>query len=141
MSTKRKDSRVLGFVTPEPAATTTGKVQRTEERRGETMEGTEETGAPSNAKTGRTTGKGKKKIGGFLQRLKPVMDGLLGQLETALVTRMDEIPGERNEKEWGNVACPAIVQLVVNKQELFVRALLGKGISSWDQNKLAFIKL
>ena len=105
------------------------------------MEGTEETGAPSNAKTGRTTGKGKKKIGGFLQRLKPVMDGLLGQLETALVTRMDEIPGERNEKEWGNVACPAIVQLVVNKQELFVRALLGKGISSWDQNKLAFIKL
>ena len=54
---------------------------------------------------------------------------------------MEDVPGERNEKEWDNVACPAIVQLVVNKQELFVKALLGKGISSWDQTKLAFIRL
>jgi hypothetical protein len=69
------------------------------------------------------------------------MDGLLGQLETALVTGMEEVPGERIEKEWDNVACPAIVQLVVNKHELFVRALLGRGISSWDQIKLAFIRL
>jgi hypothetical protein len=69
------------------------------------------------------------------------MDGLLGQLETALVTGMEEVPGERNEPVWVNVACPAIVQLVVNKQELFARALLGRGVSSWDQTKLAFIKL
>jgi hypothetical protein len=54
---------------------------------------------------------------------------------------MEEVPGERNETEWVNVACSAIVQLVVNKQELFVRALLGRGVSSWDQTKLAFIKL
>jgi len=52
-----------------------------------------------------------------------------------------EVPGERNEEEWDNVACSAIVQLVVNKHELFVRALLGKGVSSWDHTKLAFIKL
>ena len=67
--------------------------------------------------------------------------GLLGQLETALVTGMEEVPGERNEPELVNGACPAIVQLVVNKQELFVRALLGRGVSSWDHTKLAFIKL
>jgi hypothetical protein len=42
---------------------------------------------------------------------------------------MEEVPGERNETEWVNVVCPAIVQLVVNKQELFVRALLGRGVS------------
>ena len=53
---------------------------------------------------------------------------------------MEEVPGERNEEEWGNVVCPAIVQLMVNKQELFVRALLGKGINLWDQTKLAFIR-
>ena len=73
------------------------------------MDKTEDTGAPSSARPGRKTGKGKKKSGGFLQRLKPVMDGLLGQLETTLVTGMEEVPGERNETEWVNVACPAIV--------------------------------
>jgi hypothetical protein len=85
---------------------------------------------------------GKEEIGGgFLQRLKLVMDGLLGQLETSLVTGMEEVPGERNEAEWVNVACPAIVQLVVNTQELFVMTLLGRGVRSWDQTKLAFIKI
>ncbi len=69
------------------------------------------------------------------------MEELLGQLEVALVTSMEEVPGERHEEEWHNVACPAIVKLVVNKQELFVIALLGRGVSSWDQTKLAFIKL
>ena len=39
------------------------------------------------------------------------------------------------------MACPAIVKLVVNKQELFVRALLGRGVSSWDHTRLAFIRL
>jgi hypothetical protein len=71
-----------------------------------------------------------------------MMEGLLGQLEMALVTGMEEVPGERNEGEWENVACPpAIVQLVVNKHELFVRALLGKGASSWDHTNLALIRL
>jgi hypothetical protein len=54
---------------------------------------------------------------------------------------MEEVPGERNEGVWDNVACPAVVQPVVNKQELFVRALLGNGISSWDHTKLSFIRL
>jgi len=139
--TMRKGSRVLGFVTPEPTATTTEKTRRTAEKRGGAMDGTEDTGAPSSARTGQTARMSKRKVGGFFQRLKPVMEGLLGQLETALVTGMEEVPGERNEKECDNVACPAIVQLVVNKHELFVRALLGKGISSWDQTKLAFIRL
>ena len=53
-------------------------------------------------------------MGGFLHKLKPLMEVLLGQLEADLVTRMKEVPGERNEEEWGNVACPAIVKLVVN---------------------------
>jgi len=131
----------LEFETPEPAAATTEKSQWKEEKRGETMGGTEDAGAPSSARIGRKTSKGKNKSGGVLQRPKPMMDGLLGQLETALVTGLEEVPGERNETEWVNVACPAIVQLVVNKQELFVRALLGRGVSSWDQTKLAFIKL
>ncbi len=30
---------------------------------------------------------------------------------------------------------------MVNKQELIVRAMMGKGVSSWDQTKLAFIKI
>ena len=57
----------------------------------------------------------KRKVGGFLHRLKPVMEVLLGQLKAVLVTGMKEVPGERNEEEWGNVACPAFVKLVVNK--------------------------
>jgi hypothetical protein len=28
---------------------------------------------------------------------------------------MEEVPGERNEEEWDNIACLAIVKLVVNK--------------------------
>ncbi len=64
--------------------------------------------------------------------MKPVMEALPGQLEAALLTGMEEVPGERQEEEWHNVACPAIVRLVVNKQELFVRALLGREVCSWD---------
>jgi hypothetical protein len=52
------------------------------------MGGMEDTGAPSSARTGRKTSKGKKKSGGFLQRLKHVMDGLLGATRDG--------PGNRN---------------------------------------------
>ncbi len=69
------------------------------------------------------------------------MEGLLGQLEAALMMKIEEVPGERHEEEWENVACPAIVKVVVNKQELLVRALLGRDVSTWDQTKLAFIRL
>ena len=105
------------------------------------MEGTEDTGAPSSVRIGQTTSRSKRKSGGFYQRLNLVLEGLLGQLEEALMTRMEEVPGERNEGIRDNVACPAIVQLVVNKQDMFVRALMGKGVSSWDHTKLAFIRL
>ena len=105
------------------------------------MEGTEDTGAPDTVRKGQTTSRSKRKAREFFQRLKPVMEGLLGQLEATLVTGMEEVPVERNEGVWDNVACPAIVHLVVNKQELFVRALLGKGVSSWDHIKLEFIRL
>jgi hypothetical protein len=54
---------------------------------------------------------------------------------------MEEVPGEQNEEERDNVACPAIVKLVINKEELFVKALLGRGVSTWDQTKLAYIRL
>jgi hypothetical protein len=54
---------------------------------------------------------------------------------------MEEDPGERNEELRSDVACPAIIQRVENKQELFVRSLLGRDISSWKQVKLAFIKI
>ena len=54
---------------------------------------------------------------------------------------MEEVPGERNEEEWDSVASSAIVKLMVNKHELFVKALLGRGVGSWDQTKPAFIRL
>ncbi len=74
--------------------------------------------------------KRRRKLGGFFQRLRPVMEGLLGHLEAALLTGMEEVLGERNEDEKVGIACPAIARLVVNKEELFARALLGKDVSS-----------
>jgi hypothetical protein len=78
---------------------------------------------------------------GFFQRLKPVMEALLGQLEIPLLTGMEAYPGELQEEEWDDVTCPAIVRMIVNKQELFARALMGD-VHTWDQwTKLAFIKI
>jgi hypothetical protein len=76
----------LGFITSEPTATKTGNARRTTEKGEEAMEGTDDTGAPDNVRTWQTTSKRKRKVGGFFQRLKLVMEGLLGQLEVALVT-------------------------------------------------------
>ncbi len=54
---------------------------------------------------------------------------------------MEEVLGERNEEKRDNVTCPAIVKLEVNKKEMFVGALLGRGVNTWDQTNLAFIRL
>jgi len=105
------------------------------------LEKTEDTGAQGSRRTEQKVNRKRKKAGGFFQRLKPVMDGLLSRLEEALMIGMEEVPGERSERIWVNVACPAIVQLVVNKHEVFVRNLLGKDVSSWDLTKLAFIRI
>jgi hypothetical protein len=138
---KRGGNRILEFATPGPTTTPKSGAGQTTLKGDETADGTEDTAAQCNKRTWQTAGRRNRKVGGFFHRLKPVMEGLLGQLEAALVTRMKEVPGERSEEEWDNVACPAIGKLVVNKQELFVRALLGRNVSSWDQTKLAFIRL
>jgi hypothetical protein len=57
-----------------------------------------------------------------------------------LLTGMEAYHGGRNEEEWGDVVCPAIVRLVVNKQEVFAMALLGD-VQTWDQTRLAFDQL
>jgi hypothetical protein len=67
------------------------------------------------------------------------METMLGHLELALMTRMEEIPGELNDEERDDTACPAIVRLAVNKRDLFARAMLGN-VHTWDQTKLFFIK-
>jgi hypothetical protein len=131
----------LGFETPETTAKTKGSARQKTAKGDEAKEGTKDTAAPDNKRSRQAAIKMKRKVGGFFHRVKPMMESLLGQLEAALVTRMEEVPGERNEEEWDNVACPAIVKLVVNKQELFVKALPRRAVSSWDQAKLTFIRL
>ncbi len=64
----------------------------------------------------------------------------MGPLEMTLLTGMEAYLGKRNEDEWDDVACPAIVRLVVNKHNLFARALLGD-VQTWDQTRLAFLQL
>jgi hypothetical protein len=44
---------------------------------------------------------------------------------------MEEIPGELNDEERDDTACPAILRLAVNKQELFARAMMGN-VHTWD---------
>jgi hypothetical protein len=132
---------IMGFIPPEATAIPGGDGTHISAKGDEAKAGTEDTAARGSRRTGQKVTRKKKKLGGFFQRLKPVMEAILGQLEAALVTGMEDVPGERNEEEWASVACPAIVKLMVNKQELFVKALLGRGVSSWDTTKLAFIKL
>ncbi len=67
------------------------------------------------------------------------METMLGHLEIVLMTGMEEIPGELNDEEHNDAACPSIARLTVNKQELFARALLGD-VHTWDRTKLFFIR-
>ena len=109
----------MGFETPETTAKTKGSARQKTAKGDEAKEGTKDTAAPDNKRSVQAAIMRKMKVGGFFHRLKLVMEGLLGQLEAALVTRMEEVPGERNLEEWDNVACPAIVKLVVNKHIYF----------------------
>ena len=97
--TKRNGSRVLGFETPETTAKTKGNVRQITAKGDEATEGTEDTAAPDSKRSRQAAIMRKRKVGGFFHRLKPVMESLLGQLEAALVTRMEEVPGELNEEE------------------------------------------
>jgi hypothetical protein len=98
-TTKRKGSRVLGFETPETTAKTKRNVRQTTAKGDEATEGAEDPRAPDNKRSGQAAIMRKRKVGGFFHMLKPTMEGLLGQLEAALVTRMEDVPGERNEEE------------------------------------------
>ena len=59
------------------------------------------------------------------------METMLGHLEIALMTGIEKVPGELNDEEQDDAACPTIVRLTVNKQELFARAMLGD-VHTWD---------
>ena len=76
----------MGFETPETTATTKGNVRHATAKGDEATEGTEDTAAPDNKRSGQAAIRRKRKVGGFFHRLKPVMESLVGQLEAALVT-------------------------------------------------------
>ena len=67
------------------------------------------------------------------------METMLGLLKIALMTGMEEVPGELNDEEHDDAACPAIARLAMNKQDLFARAMVGD-VHTWDQTKLFFIR-
>jgi hypothetical protein len=81
----------------------------------------------------------RKRKGGYLDRLRPVMETMLGHLEFTLMTGMEEVPGELNDEEHDDAACPAIARMAMNKQNLFAMALMGD-VHTWDQTKLFFIR-
>ena len=62
---------------------------------------------------------------GYKQQLTPTRARLLGQLELALMGRLEELESKRTEEEWCRVDCPAIVQLFMNKQKEFARFLMA----------------
>jgi hypothetical protein len=76
---------------------------------------------------------------GYKQQLKPILERLLGQLELALMGRMEEVESRRTEEEWSIVNCPAIVQLFVNKQREFARFLMAA--TNQDETVGAVMKL
>jgi hypothetical protein len=67
------------------------------------------------------------------------METMLGHLEFTLMTGMEEVPGELNDEEHDDAACPAIARLAMNKQDLFAKALMGD-VHTWDQTKLFLIQ-
>jgi hypothetical protein len=70
----------LRFATPEPTFTIKGKAGHTAVKGDEAAEGTEDTTAQNNMRTKHSASKRKRKVRGFLQRLKPVMEVLLANL-------------------------------------------------------------
>jgi hypothetical protein len=81
----------------------------------------------------------RKRKGGYLDRLRPVMETFLGHLELASMTWMEEVPGELNDEERGDTTSPDIVRLAVNKHDLFAKVMLGD-VHTWEQTKLFFMK-
>jgi hypothetical protein len=87
---------------------------------------------------------------GYKQQLKPIFERLMGQVELALMGRMEEFESRRVEEEWNTVDCPAIVQLFVNKQREFARFIMAassqdeavgdvmKLQGTWDKNLRKF---
>jgi hypothetical protein len=55
------------------------------------------------------------------------------------MTGIEEVMGELNDEEQDDTACPSIVRLAVNKQDLFARAMMGD-VHTWDQTKRFFIR-
>jgi hypothetical protein len=96
---------------------------------GEETSEVEETTTQDTTSTRKKSGQGsdrrgrppRKRKGGYLDRLRPVMETMLGHLEYTLMTRMEEIPGKLNDEEHDDAACPAITMMAMNKQDLFAR--------------------
>jgi hypothetical protein len=76
---------------------------------------------------------------GYKQQLKHILERLLGQLELALMGRLEEVESRRMEEEWNTVDCPAIVQLFVNKQREFAKFIMAT--SNQDEAVGAVMKL
>jgi hypothetical protein len=66
-----------------------------------------------------------RKIMGYKQQVKPILERLLGQLELALLGGMEDVVNTHMETEWRTVDCPTIVRFFVNKQSEFARFLMA----------------
>ena len=67
------------------------------------------------------------------------METMTKHMEIVLMTGMEEVPGELNDEEQADAACPTVTRLAVNKLDLFAMALLGV-VHTWDQIQLFFIR-